>query len=113
MERVSMADPRIQRWAETLTRYCLYVQPGETVLIQATPLAAPLIEAVYREVLRAGGHPLTRLSLPALTEIALKEASEQQLSFFSPEEDVLAETISARLWIQSEENVRALENVDP
>jgi aminopeptidase len=108
-----MADPRIRRWAETLTRYCLYVQPGETVLIQATPLAAPLVEEVYREVLRAGGHPLPRIVLPALTEIALKEASPEQLGFVSPIDEAQAETINARLSIQSEENVNALANVDP
>ncbi len=108
-----MADPRIQRWAETLTRYCLYVQPGETVLINATPLAAPLVEAVYREILRAGGHPLPRILLPALTEIALKEASDEQLSFVSPADEALAETVSARLSIMSEENVSALASVDP
>jgi aminopeptidase len=108
-----MGDPRIQRWAETLTRYCLYVQPGETVLIQATPLAAPLVEAVYREVLRAGGHPLPRIVLPTFAEMMLKEGSEEQLSFVSPLDEVMAETLNARLSIQSEENVRALANVDP
>jgi aminopeptidase len=108
-----MADPRIRRWAETLTRYCLYIQPGETVLIQATPLAAPLIEEVYREVLRAGGHPQTRIVLPELTEILLKEGTDEQLRYHSPLEEVLAETINARLTIQSEANVRALANVDP
>jgi aminopeptidase len=108
-----MADPRIRRWAETLTRYCLYVQPGETVLIYATPLAAPLVEEVYREILRAGGHPLPRIVLPALTEIALKEASDEQLAFVPPMEETLAETVSARLGIMSDENVRALANVDP
>ncbi|HEY7350024.1 MAG TPA: aminopeptidase [Ktedonobacterales bacterium] len=108
-----MADPRIRRWAETLTRYCLYVQPGETVVINAAPLAAPLVEEVYREILRAGGKPLPRISLPALTEITLKEASDAQLAFVSPMDEVMAETISARLSIGSEENVRSLASVDP
>ncbi len=108
-----MTDPRIRRWAETLTRYCLYVQPGETVLIQAAPAAAPLVEEVYREILRAGGHPLPQIMLPTLMEIALKEGSDEQLSFVSPVDEQLSETVSARLWIQSEENVSALAQVDP
>jgi len=108
-----MADPRIRRWAETLTRYCLYIQPGETVLIYATPLAAPLVEEVYREILRAGGIPILRITLPELTEIFLKEASEAQLSFVSPLDETFSETISARLTIGSDENVRALVHVDP
>ncbi len=108
-----MADPRIQRWAETLTHYCLYIQPGETVLIQATELAAPLVRAVYREILRAGGHPLPRIILPELTEILLKEGSDAQITYHSPIDAALAETVNARLTISSEVNVRALANVDP
>ncbi|HEY7122311.1 MAG TPA: aminopeptidase [Ktedonobacterales bacterium] len=108
-----MPDPRIRRWAETLTNYCLYVKPGETVGIYATPLAGPLVEEVYRAVLRAGGHPLVRLSLPELTEVFLKEASDEQLTYVSPVDEALAETLDARLRISSEANVRALANVDP
>jgi aminopeptidase len=54
-----------------------------------------------------------RIFLPTLSEIALKEASEAQLAFVSPIENALAETISAQLGIQSEENVSALATVDP
>src|SRR5690242_10275766 len=114
-----MSDPRIQRWAETLTRYCLYVKPGELVEINATPLAAPLVEAVYREVLRAGGLPMRRIALPGLSmsssmnEVLLNEGSEEQLAFLSPLKQVRAETINARLSIGSEANVRGLANVDP
>ena len=41
-----MQDIRIERWAHTLVHYCLYVRAEETVSIRATPLAAPLVEAV-------------------------------------------------------------------
>jgi aminopeptidase len=108
-----MPDPRIRRWAETLTKYCLYVQPGETVGIYATPLAEPLVEEVYRAVLRAGGHPLVRLSLPELTEVLLKEASGKQLTYVSPLDEALAETLDARLRIFSEANIHTLASVDP
>ena len=46
-------DPRISRWAKTLVGYCLEVQPGQIVLINATPAAEPLVAEVYRETLRA------------------------------------------------------------
>jgi aminopeptidase len=103
----------MRRWAETLTNYCLYVKPGETVGIYATPLAEPLVAEVYRAVLRAGGHPLVRLSLPELNEVLLQEASSSQLGYVSPVEEALAETLDARLRIQSDANLRALAGVDP
>ncbi len=51
-------DPRIARWAKTLVEYCLEVKPGESVQINATSVAEPLVTAVYREIVRAGGHPV-------------------------------------------------------
>src|SRR6185437_14637635 len=57
-------DPRISRWAKTLVGYCLEVEPGDIVVIAATSAAEPLIAEVYREVLRAGGHPVAAIRLP-------------------------------------------------
>ncbi len=54
-------DPRIERWAKTLVNYCLQVQPGQMVLLIASPVAEPLLAEVYRETLRAGGHPVTQI----------------------------------------------------
>ncbi|MEO7001055.1 MAG: aminopeptidase [Ktedonobacterales bacterium] len=106
-------DIRIQRWEKTLVGYCLEVQPGQTVLIQSTPAAEPLVAEVYREVLRAGAHPVPQISLPALREIALREGSDEQLSWISPADRALVEHGDARLHILSETNTRQLSGVDP
>jgi aminopeptidase len=66
---IRMQDIRIERWAHTLVHYCLYLKAGETVAIRATPLAAPLIEAVYREVMHVGAHPLPLIEMESLEEI--------------------------------------------
>src|SRR5205085_4374088 len=50
----NMQDIRVERWAHTLIHYSLSVKAGETIAIHATPLAAPLVDAVYREILRTG-----------------------------------------------------------
>ena len=80
-----MQDIRIERWAHTLVHYSLNVKPGETVAILATPLAAPLVEAVYREVLRVGAHPLPLIELENLDEVyyerAMMHNSLQRLLF--------------------------------
>lgn len=106
-------DPRIDRWAKTLVRYCLAVQPGQLITIAATPAAEPLVRAVYREVLRAGGHPVPQIHLPSLTEVALEEGSDEQLTWISPTDRLLAERADARLTISSETNTRRLSGVDP
>ncbi len=106
-------DPRITRWAKTLVEYCLSVNPGDLVAINATPAAEELVAEVYRYTLRAGGHPVVNLGLPALREIALKEGSDEQLGWISPSERALVESLDARLLIQSETNTRQLSGVDP
>ncbi len=108
-----MQDIRIDRWAHALVHYCLYLRPGETVAIHSTPLASPLVEAVYREVLRVGAYPLPVISLDGLEEILLREGNEDQLTHPSPIQDLLAERADARLSILSQGNPRALTSIDP
>jgi aminopeptidase len=106
-------DPRIGRWAKTLVGYCLEVQPGETVLINTGPAAEPLVAEVYREVLRAGGHPIPHVMLGSMQEILLKEGGDEQLSFIEPSQRLLAEQVSCRLGISAQTNTRQLTNVVP
>ena len=68
-------DPRIARWAKTLVEYCLEVKPGESVQINATSVAEPLVTAVYREIVRAGGHPVPAIRIPALAEVLMLRAT--------------------------------------
>jgi aminopeptidase len=108
-----MQDIRIERWAHTLVHYCLYVQPGETVAIRATPLAAPLVEAVYRELLRVGAYPLPLIELESLEEILVGEGNDNQLSMPHPVLHMMAEHISAQLSIGSKSNTRSLSGFEP
>lgn len=108
-----MKDIRIERWAHTIVHYCLYLKPGDILAIQSSPVAAPLVEAVYREALRAGAHPVPQISLENLNEILLREGNDEQLTWLSPTSQVMAEKATARLSIHSSENTKALSNVDP
>src|SRR5215467_6507534 len=108
-----MQDIRIERWAHTLVKYSLYVKAGETVAIYATPLAAPLVEAIYREILRVGAHPLPLIDLENLEEILLREGSEDQLMHLSPVSSALAQSVDAQLSIASRSNTRALSSIEP
>src|SRR5215467_12406178 len=108
-----MQDIRIERWAHTLVHYCLYVKAGETVAIRATPLAASLVEAVYRELLRVGAYPLPLIELESFEEMLLKEGNDNQLAMPHPVLSVVAEHIHAQLTIGSKSNTRSLNEVDP
>ena len=108
-----MQDIRIERWAHTLVNYCLSLKPGETVAIRSTPLAAPLIEAVYREALRVGAHPLPIIELESLEELLLREGSDEQLAMIHPFIAATSEHVDAQLSIGARSNARAMSNIDP
>jgi aminopeptidase len=106
-------DPRVERWAQTLVGYCLNVQPGQLVVINSTPLAEPLIVATYREVLRAGAHPVVRLQMAELQRLLLAEGSDEQLAWINPGDRAEIEHANATLGISASPNTRALTDVDP
>jgi aminopeptidase len=53
-----MKDPRIDKLADLLVNYSVSVKPGETVAITGDTDAEPLIKAVFKHVLQAGGFRL-------------------------------------------------------
>ncbi|HEV2581301.1 MAG TPA: aminopeptidase, partial [Ktedonobacteraceae bacterium] len=108
-----MQDIRIDRWAHTLVNYSLSLEAGETVAIRSTPLAAPLIEAVYREALRVGAHPMPIIELEGLEELLLREGSDEQLAVVHPYITATAEHVDAQLTIGAKSNTRAMTNIEP
>ena len=110
---MGMVDVRVRRWAETLTHFCLDVQPGDIVSINSTPLAEPLIDRVYRAVLRAGGHPLPQIALPSLSNALLEEGSDEQITWRSPVAGALGREVDKRLNIAASPNPLALANITP
>ncbi|WP_303868691.1 aminopeptidase [Acetobacterium wieringae] len=79
-----MRDHRLIKYAQTLVNYSLYVKPNEWVVIRGSDLAMPLIKECYREILKAGAHPTVILTPDGLSEILLKEGSDEQLQFNAP-----------------------------
>jgi len=108
-----MRDPRVDKLAKVLVNYSTSVQPGELVRISGEPVATPAIEAVYEQVLAAGGHPTVRCSPDSLQEIFFKQASEQQLKYVSPVAKYEIETVDVTIGFWSETNTKALSRVDP
>ncbi len=103
-------DPRVARLAELLVARSLDVQPGWQVVIHATPLARPLVEALVRAIARRGAYPLVRLSTVDLDPFPLAsvwaaDAPEELLERLPPSEAQLRETLDARIIVFSPENV--------
>jgi aminopeptidase len=108
-----VTDPRYAKLAKVLVEYCLDVEKNDLVLIRAGLPSEPLVREVYREVLEAGGHPVTRVSLPGTTEVFYNTARKHQLEHLSPVAWREMECIDKLLAIRAETNTKALTGSDP
>jgi aminopeptidase len=108
-----MSDPRVAKLGELLVTYSLELQPGQSVRIDGATVSSPLVTAVYREALRAGANPRTRIDVEGLDVIAVRESSDEQLTFVSEIDRFEIENLDAIVTIWSERNTRALSQADP
>ncbi|MEM7682042.1 MAG: aminopeptidase [Planctomycetota bacterium] len=108
-----MADPRIEKLADVLVNYSTQVQPGQIVRLSGPPIAMPLLECLYAQVLQAGGHPVVRCAPDALTDLFFEHASEAQLEHLSPLALHEVETIDVSIGLWADENTKAMSRVDP
>jgi aminopeptidase len=113
-----MNDPRIDRLAEILVRYSTKVKTGDLVGITGfpfSPQALPLMEAVVREVLRAGGHPLPYLEnrfFEGVDRTLYKEGNDDQLTFLEPWAEQRMRSVDCEIKIKAATNTRGLATVD-
>ena len=108
-----MRDQRADALAKILVQYSTRVQPDDVCVIQSTTEAEPLVQAIYEEVLRAGGLPIMQLSTEAAAPAFYELANEKQLEWIPPTATWAAENADVRIAVMADANARALSQVDP
>jgi aminopeptidase len=103
----------VEALAQILVRYSTNVQKGDVCVIQGTTTGEPLIQAVYEEVLRAGGLPVMQLTTEEAQAAFFDLASDDQLDWIAPPAKWTAEESDVRIVIMADANPRALSNADP
>jgi aminopeptidase len=115
-----MADPRLTNLARILVEHSTKVRPGDRVGIRTQPGALPLVTAIYREVLKAGGYPYVQLGglrsfveTEELEYLLFTEGSEDQIKHVNQFERAIREEFEVSLVLYSQTNTRGLSNVSP
>ena len=103
----------LERWADVLVRHATNIQPGNVVRISALPAAEPLLEAVYRQVLIAGGLPIVHVKPECLTEAFYSLANDAQLDWTNPLAEQESRLVDATINLGASTNLRAMDKVDP
>ncbi len=108
-----MRDPRLQKMAQVLVNYSLEVKDGDLVWLMSEMEGMPLHEALYEELIKAGGHVMNTFLDSRFDEIFFKYASDKQLERVCPMLMHNTEICNKRIRLIGPSNTRALANVDP
>lgn len=108
-----MQDPRLEKLADALVRYSAAVRPDDLVRLVGPPVGRPLLVALYRAVLAAGGHPHVRIVPDECAELKLDVGSPQQLRYEDPLDLYAIERVDVSIGIWGQDNTKALSGTDP
>ncbi len=101
------------KYAQVLVDYSTDVQKGDLVMIKAESTEAKdLVKAVYKRVLERGGNPIVRTALGNLTEVFLKNATDEQLDYLDPISKMEYEVVDKYISIGAPLNTKHLARVD-
>jgi aminopeptidase len=103
----------IINFSEILLEYSTRVKKGEKVRIVGGLAAEPLLRELYIGVLSRGADPYLQVSLPGYEELFFKYASEEIIGRTPDILKRITETFDANIVVWTEDNTRALTNVDP
>jgi aminopeptidase len=99
-------DPRVDDYARLLVERSIAVQPGWQVVIRATPLARPLVEAVTEQIARLGAYPILQLSFEHIGGAFAREAPVEVLARPAPLLEQIWREADAFISIWGPENAR-------
>lgn len=108
-----MRDQRVDALAQILVRYSTRVERGDVCSIASTVAAEPLVEAIYAEVLRAGGLPILQLQTSGAQAAFYELAGEEQLDWVAPTTEWTVENANVHISVMASLNTRELSDADP
>ncbi|GGJ25100.1 aminopeptidase [Deinococcus roseus] len=79
-----MLQELAEKQARLLAAYCIHAQENETILIQGSTHALPVLEALHREILQRGARPLLKLEFPYQLAEFVNLASDAVLDALAP-----------------------------
>jgi aminopeptidase len=106
-------DPRVTNLARILVQHSTRVKEGDICTVEGESAAEPLLQAVYAEVLKAGGHAIVQMGLEDQSSLYFEHASDEQLEWVSPVAEWAVQNADVRIAVMASENTRALSQVSP
>lgn len=108
-----LRDVRLEKLADILVNYSTAVQPGDLVRLRGSSVCEPLLVALYRAVLHAGGHPVVRMTPDECEELLLTHGTDAQLQYASPLVAQEMESIDVAISLLGSANTKSLTQIAP
>lgn len=108
-----MKDERIAQYAELLVERSLNVQPRWQVVINASPLARPLVQAAVRVIAGRGAYAIVRMNYATIGAEWLKHAPLDLIGAASPIDEFIFTHMDAYFSIRAPENTHEGADVSP
>lgn len=102
-----------EKLAKIAVNYSLGVKKGDSIVISGPALAKELFQAMYQEVILAGGHPFLMPTIEGTQEIMYKHASEDQLKYMHNFLKIAFKECDGYVEVFGDYNTRKLSQVDP
>lgn len=108
-----MADPRVERLAQTLVDYSAEVRPGDKVRLGGELAALPLLRETYKRAVLAGAHVVLNLEDEYCSDFLIRHGTDEQLDWLSPGSRWMAEESDVSITIRATQNTRQSSSADP
>lgn len=102
-----------EKLAKLAVNYAVGVKKGQRVAITGPYVAKELFQAIYAEVLKSGGHPLTIVGIEGLQELLFKYGSDEQLIYVDDVKKSIINDFDCLINIFGDYNPKKLSLVDP
>lgn len=91
----------IDKYADLLVNYSLYLKEGEKVFVRSTTLAEPLVKAFYKAAIKAGALVETELNFEDQENILLQYGNSEQLQYVGASYQKAIQSFDAYLAIRA------------
>jgi len=108
-----MINNFFEKIAKLAVNYAVGVKKDQRVYVKGPIVAQELFQAIYAEVIKAGGHPLLNPQIEGTQELLFKYGSEEQLLYIDDITLTFYKEFDCLINIFGDYNTRKLSLVDP
>ena len=102
-----------EKLAKLAVNYAVDVKKGQRVVVLGPMIAKELFQAVYAEVIKAGGHPMLIPMVEGTQELRYKYGSDEQLEYIDDIQKQIISEFDCLISIFGDYNPKKLSLVDP